>query len=499
MSNIKKLAGETAVYGLSSIVGRLLNYLLVPIYTRVFVPEEYGIVTELYAYAAFFNVIYTYGMETAYFRFASRSTEEEKKIFSVSTTSLLLSSIFFSFLLIVFSTPIVNALNYHGREYYIIWLALILAIDAIMAVPFAKLRLEKKALQFATAKLINIGLNLGLNLFFIVFSRNIYEGNLLPQLRPFILMVYNPDFGVEYVFISNLIANAMLFILLWKVIKEIRLEFDWQFLKPMLIYAYPLLFMGLAGTTNEMLSRAMLKYLLPEGFYGNQSNLAALGVFGACYKLSVFMTLAIQAFRYASEPFFFSKAQDKQSPQLFAKVMHWFVIVCCFIFLGVSINLDIIGLLLGMPEYREGLYVVPILLLANLFLGIYFNLSIWFKLTDNTHYGTWISFGGAAVTIIFNILLIPILGYLGSAIVTLLCYFSMSVASYLLGNKFYPIPYGINTSMAYIIGTAIIVYLVLSLNIDNQLIATSFHFFILALYVILVVILEKVYLKLKRT
>jgi O-antigen/teichoic acid export membrane protein len=498
MSNIKKLAGETAVYGLSSIVGRLLNYLLVPIYTRVFVPEEYGIVTELYAYAAFFNVIYTYGMETAYFRFASRSSKEEKKIFSVSTTSLLISSLFFSFLLIVFSTPIVNALDYQGREYYIIWLAIILAIDAIMAVPFAKLRLEKKALQFATAKLINIGINLGLNLFFIVFSRSIFEGNLLPQLRPFILLVYNPDFGVEYVFISNLIANAMLFILLWKVIKRIRLEFDWHFLKPMLIYAYPLLFMGLAGTTNEMLSRAMLKYLLPEGFYGDQSNLAALGVFGACYKLSVFMTLAIQAFRYASEPFFFSKAQDKNSPQLFAKVMHWFVIVCCFIFLGVSINIDIIGLLLGMPEYREGLYVVPILLLANLFLGIYFNLSIWFKLTDKTHYGTWISFGGAAITIIFNILLIPVLGYLGSAIVTLLCYFSMSVASYILGNKFYPIPYGLNTSMAYIIGTALIVYLVLSIDIESQLIATSFHFLILALYVILVVILEKIYLKITR-
>ncbi|CAN5295036.1 oligosaccharide flippase family protein [soil metagenome] len=498
MSNIKKLAGETAVYGLSSIVGRLLNYLLVPIYTRVFVPEEYGIVTELYAYAAFFNVIYTYGMETAYFRFASRSTEEEIKIFNVSTTSLLISSIFFSFLLIVFSTPIVNALNYQGREYYIIWLALILAIDAIMAVPFAKLRLEKKALQFATAKLVNIGLNLGLNLFFIVFSRNIYEGNILQELKPYILWVYNPAFGVEYVFISNLIANAMLFFLLWKVIKRIRLEFDWNFLKPMLIYAYPLLFMGLAGTTNEMLSRAMLKYLLPEGFYGDQSNLAALGVFGACYKLSVFMTLAIQAFRYASEPFFFSKAQDKQSPQLFSKVMHWFVIVCCFIFLGVSINIDIIGLLLGMPEYREGLYVVPILLLANLFLGIYFNLSIWFKLTDNTHYGTWISFGGAAITIIFNIILIPVLGYLGSALVTLLCYFSMSVASYILGNKFYPIPYGLKTSLAYITGTAIIVYLVLSVKIDSQFIATSFHFFVLALYVILVVMLEKIYLKFNR-
>lgn len=497
MSNLKKLAGETAIYGLSSILGRFLTYLLVPIYTAVFEPAEYGIVTELYAYVAFFNILYTYGMETAYFRFASRNKENENTIFNTATTSLFFSSILFSTILILLATPIVNALQYPGKEHFIIWLAIILAIDAIVAIPFAKLRIQGKAIQFATAKMVNIGINLCLNIFFIVFSRNIYEENFLPQLKPYILYVYNPDFGVEYVFISNLIANAFLFFLLWKVIKTIKFNLNKALLKPMLLYAYPLLFMGLAGTTNEMLSRAMLKYLLPENFYPGYSNLAALGIFGACYKLSIFMTLAIQAFRYASEPFFFSKAEDKNSPDLFAKIMHWFIIVSCFIFLSVSINLDILGLLLRSEDYRTGLHVVPILLLANLFLGIYFNLSIWFKLTDKTTYGTWISVGGAIVTVIFNLLLIPVLGYTGSALVTLFCYFSMTIASYILGNKHYPIPYQLKSDLTYIGITSLIVYGVLQVKLEDQLLATSFHFLVMAVFLVAVFVIEKA--KFKKT
>lgn len=492
MSNLKKLAGETAVYGISSIVGRVLNYLLVPIYTAVFATSEYGIVTELYAYVAFFLVLYTYGMETAYFRYANMEGHEEKKVYNTALSSIFLSSIILSLLLILLATPIVDALEYPGKEYYIYWFAAILAMDAIVAIPFARLRYKKKPMQFATAKLINIGLNIGLNLFFIVFCKEVYEGALFPDLKPLINYVYNPDFGIEYVFLANLIASASLLFILGKLLVKIKFTIDWNYLKPMLIYAYPLLFMGLAGVTNEMLSRAMLKSWLPEGFYEGRSNLAALGIFGACYKLSVFMTLGIQAFRYASEPFFFSQAKDKNSPLLFGKVMHWFIIVASFILLAVSINLDIIGLLfLRSADYREGLHVVPVLLLANLFLGIYYNLSIWFKLTDKTYFGSWISIGGAVGTIILNILLIPVMGYEGSALVTLFIYFSMSAASFLLGNKYYPIPYQVKTGMAYITITVVLTYLVMSVDLQDQLLATAFHFFVMVLFIVVVFLLEK--------
>jgi O-antigen/teichoic acid export membrane protein len=495
MSQFKKLLGETALYGMSSILGRMLSYLLVPLYTSVFVPAEYGIVTELYAYTAFFNVVYTYGLETAYFRFASRN-QNEGKIFSTAFNSILLSSILLSVLLVIFATPIVNLLNYPGKENLIIWLAFILAIDAIVAIPFAKLRQERKALQFAIAKLINIFLNITLNLFFLVFSAKIHKGAFLPELIPFINLVYRPDFGVEYVFLSNLIANAALILLLWKIIKKVQLEWDWPTLKPMLIYAYPLLFMGLAGVTNDMLSRALLRLWLPEGFYENYSNLAALGIFGACYKLSVFMALVIQAFRYAAEPFFFSQSKEKNSPETFSQVMHYFIISCTFIFLAISINLDIIApIFLRQDSYLEGLHIVPILLLAYMFLGIYYNLSIWFKLSDKTYFGTWISLTGSSVTVVFNFLLIPVMGFTGSAIVSFLCYFFMSVLCYIYGQKHYPIPYRTFSGMAYITLTALVVWGVLNIHIESLLISKAFHFFVIAAFIILVFIIERKNLK----
>lgn len=492
MSNLKKLAGDTAIYGISSIVGRLLNYLLVPVYTSVFVPAEYGIVTELYAYVAFFMVLYTYGMETAYFRYANKEQSDEKEVFNTAVTAILTSSVLLSGLLVLLATPLINALQYPGKEHYIYWFAAILAIDAVVAIPFARLRYQKKPVTFATAKLINIGLNIGLNLFFIVFCKEVYEGRIFSGLKPWVASFYDPDFAVSYVFLSNLIASAALVFILWKQLAVVRFRLDRGLLKPMLVYAYPLLFMGLAGVTNEMLSRAMLKSWLPEGFYREQSNLAALGIFGACYKLSVFMTLGIQAFRYASEPFFFSQAKDKNSPELFSRVMHWFVIAGSFVFLAVSINLDIISkVFLRGEDYRDGLEVVPVLLLANLFLGVYYNLSIWFKLTDKTYFGSWISIGGAFCTILLNMLLIPVMGYLGSSLVTLFVYFSMSLISYLLGNKHYPIPYKVKTGLAYISGTTLLTYGVMQVAIADQFLATGFHIFVMAVFVAVVFLLEK--------
>jgi O-antigen/teichoic acid export membrane protein len=455
MSRIGQLARETVIYGISSIIGRLLNWLLVPLYTQFMAPADYGIVTELYAYVAFLVILYTYGMETAFFRFATKDQSGSGDVFNQIQTSILATTLVFSVALFLLATPITEFLEYPGKERYIYWFAVILAIDSIVSIPFAKLRLAGKAKRFAVAKLVNIMINIGLNLFFIVFCLKISEGSFLEDLRPVIGKFYSKENLADYVFLSNLIANGALFFLLADLLLQFRPRFNFRKMKQIYIYAFPLLVMGLAGVTNEMLSRAMLKKWLPQGFYPGITNQAALGIFGAAYKLSIFMSLAIQAFRYAAEPFFFSRSSDSDSRDLFGQVMHWFIILGCIIFVTISLNLDIIGwLFLRSDSYRSGIIVVPVLLLANLFLGVYYNLSAWFKLTDKTYWGTIISIVGASITVILNIILIPTAGYFGSAMVTLVCYISMSTLSYFLGQKYYPIRYTVAKDIFYILAAA---------------------------------------------
>ena len=474
MSIAKKLVGQTAAYGLSSIVGRALNYLLVPIYTRVFLPEEYGVVSYLYAFVAFFNILYTYGMETAFFRFANKPDADPKAVYSRVLSAILVSSAVFTGILLLSSGAIARYIGYPEQREYIVWLALVLAIDAIVAIPFAWLRHQNKAIKFASIKLSNILVTVGANLFFLVFCRQVYEGLYLQELRPVIGYLYDPDFGVGYIFLINLVANALLLPMLWRELRIFRFRLDMEELKPMLRYAYPLLFMGMAGMVNEVIDRILLEEWLPEGFYPGMTNMAAVGIYSACYKLSIFMTLTIQAFRYAAEPFFFSQAQDKNSPMAFATVMKWFVIACAFIFLFISANLEDFAFFIG-PQYWDGLMVVPVLLLANLFLGVYYNLTVWFKLTDKTHFGTYISFGGAAVTILLNLLLIPVLGYMGSAIATLICYFSMALVCYLLGNRHYPIPYPVGTITGYILLAVGLVWAAFYVEVGDIWLRHAYH------------------------
>ncbi len=491
MSIAKKLVGQTAAYGLSSIVGRALNYLLVPLYTAVFLPEEYGVVSYLYAFVAFFNILYTYGMETAFFRFANKPGADQKKLYRQVMSIIICSSVVFSGILILLSGAIATHLGSIAYKPYVIWLAIILAVDAIVSIPFAWLRLQNKAVKFASVKLSNILFTVGANMFFLVLCHDIYQGDYLQELRPLVLNIYDPTFGIGYIFLINLIANALLIPMLWKEVSVFRFELDKAFIRPMLIYAYPLLFMGLAGMVNEVIDRILLEEWLPESFYPGQSNMAAVGIYSACYKLSIFMTLAIQAFRYAAEPFFFSQAEDKNSPRTFALIMKWFVIACAFIFVFISANLEDFAHLLRSASYREGIMVVPVLLLANLFLGVYYNLSVWFKLTDKTKFGTYISFGGAGITIIFNLLLIPVLGYMGSAIATLVCYFSMALASYLLGNKHYPIPYPVKAISAYILIAIGLVWLALGVEIDNFWLRHAFHLAVCAVFLAVVWVVER--------
>ena len=483
MSIAKKLVGQTAAYGLSSIVGRALNYLLVPVYTAVFLPAEYGVVSYLYAFVGFFNILYTYGMETAFFRFANKPDANRHKLYNQVLSLIIGSSVLFTAILILASGAIADYKDYTPQEQnYIIWLALILAVDAIVAIPFAWLRLQNKAVKFASIKLANILITVGANLFFLVVCRSIYEGAYLQELRPLVAHIYDPEFGIGYIFLINLVANAMIIPMLWREFSIFRFELNKDILRPMLVYAYPLLFMGMAGMVNEVIDRILLEEWLPEGFYPGHSNEAVVGIYSACYKLSIFMTLAIQAFRYAAEPFFFSQAEDKNSPQTFALIMKWFVIACAFIFLFISANLEDFALFLRSEAYREGIMIVPVLLMANLFLGVYYNLSVWFKLTDKTKYGTYISFGGAAITILLNLALIPVIGYMGSAIATFVCYFSMALASYLLGHYHYPIPYPVKSITAYILLAIALAWLALAVEIDNFWLRHAFHLAVCAVF-----------------
>jgi len=492
MGRLASLVKETAIYGVSSILGRMLNWLLVPLYTQYLIPADYGIVTELYAYVAFLLIIYTFGMETAFFRYASNSTDKRAYILNQSQSSLIISSLFLSTLLIIFSTPIINYLEYPGKEKYIIWFAIILAIDAMVAIPFANLRLMQKAKKFAWIKLINIFLNIGFNLFFIVFCSYIVNHKAYTQLNLLISKFFDGGNLVDYIFISNLIASTALLFIFFKDIIKIRFKLDKAMLLKMYGYAFPIMIMSLAGVTNEMLSRTVLKKWLPQGFYPGYSTQAALGIFGAAYKLSVFMTLVIQAFRYAAEPFFFSRASDKDSKELFSMVMQWFIIFGTFFLVVIVLNLDVIGyLFLRNEAYWDGLIVVPILLLANLFLGIYYNLSIWFKLTDKTYYGTIISVTGAVITIVLNYILIPILGYLGSSIATLICYFSMVVISYILGKKHYPVPYKTGKYVLYIVVSVIIAYFGFNKPSEYTIIYKIYQFSLILLFLVVVILLER--------
>jgi len=444
LSILKKLAGQTVVYGLSSILGRLLNYLLVPLYTAVFVPSEYGVVTELYAYVAFLNILYIYGMETAFFRFSKKG---DTAYFNVAFASVLLSSFLFSGLLWLGSEPLSKILDYPGKAHFIRWLALILAVDAIMAIPFAKLRQEGKAKQFAIFKLANIGINIGLNLFFILFC----PWFLANHLEHFLSSIYDETLGVGYVFLSNLIANGLYLIFFLPLLGKVRLRINVEEWKKMMNYAWPILIIGFAGVTNEMLSRALLKYRLPDDFYTIFSNQEILGIFGACYKLAVFMTLAVQAFRYAFEPFLFAQAKEKNSPQVFSNVMTYFVLFTSFSWLALSIYMPYYApIFLRQESYLFALNAVPWLLGGGMFLGIFYNLSVWYKLTDKTTYGAVISVCGALATFLLNWLLIPYFGYLGSAYTTFIAYLIMVVISYNWGKKHYPVPYNLPKILLYL-------------------------------------------------
>ncbi len=434
MNPLKKLAGQTAIYGVSSIAGRIFNFLLTPLYTAVFSPKDFGIVSEMYAYVAILLVLVTYGMETSLFNF-SRRKEDAQNVFGTTFLSVFSSSTFFVTVCIVFSHQIAALLRYPEHNEYVIWFSAIIGLDAIASIPLAKLRQQDKAKKFAAINLLNIFINIGLNLFFLVYCRNVYQSGMQEQ-NFLVKHLYNHSVGIGYVFISNLVASGVKTAMLLPTILEQKLRFCKLLWKEMLIYALPLAVGGLGFIINEKLDIVLLKYLLPETI-----NMEKAGIYAANYKLAIFMSIFIQAFRFAMEPFFFNQAGEKDDRKVYADVLHYFVIFCCFVFLGISLNLDILKHFIRNEAYWVGLHVVPILLMANVFLGIYVTMSMWYKLSGETKYGAYFSILGAAITIIINLILIPKIHYYGSAIATLSCYSVISIISYIVGQKHFPVPY----------------------------------------------------------
>ena len=493
MTAIKRLAGQTAIYGIPSVLGRILGYLLVPLYTNVFRPGDYGTVNVFYAYASFLMVILTYGMETTFFRF-NEHQQDKKQVFSTGMISLIISSVLFLVVISLFAGDIARWIEYPDHPEYVRWFAWILALDALSAIPFAHLRAENRPARFAWIKMTNISVNIGLNLFFLLlcpFILNHYHEGIFGRL---ITSIYRPDWGIEYIFVSNLVASGVTIFMLVPQISNVKWKITPELWRKMLIYSFPLLFAGMAGIVNETFDRLLLRYLLPKDIASSQ-----VGIYSACYKISILMTIFIQAYKYAAEPFFFGLAKEKDAKEVYAKIMDYFIIVVSLIFLVTMLYLDdfILPVLVRSKEYWVGKGVIPVLMMANLFLGVYYNLSIWYKITAKTSWGAWLSLIGAVITLALNFWWIPlssehlIYGYYGSAWATFICYGSMMILSYLIGQKYFPVKYNLAKFAGYL-GLSVLLYGISSIiKPELPVLRIGFHTILIIIFAGIVYIVEK--------
>ena len=423
MSEMKSLAKDTAIYGLSSIIGKFLNYLLVPLYTYALArTADYGIVTNIYAWTALLLVILTYGMETGFFRFANREDYDPKSVYKTAFLTLLTTSTLFAVLVVLFRQPIANLLGYADHSEFIAMMFATVAVDAFACIPFAYLRYQKRSMVFAALKLLFVVLNIGFNLLFlVVLGKN----------------------DVFYVFLSNILATGIQTICLLPMTMPKGGRFSWETLHVMLRYSLPLLVLGVAGIMNQTLDRILFPYL-----YAGADAQAQLGIYGACFKVAMVMMMFTQAFRYAYEPFVFAKHKDRQSVEAYADAMKYYIIFSYLILLGVIFYLDIFRYIIS-SAYWEGLKIVPVVLWTYVFQGIYFNLSFWYKLTDETKWGAYFSLIGLVITLVLQIVGVPRIGYWASCGSSLVCYFVIMLLSYFIGQKKAPIPYDLKSIGGY--------------------------------------------------
>jgi O-antigen/teichoic acid export membrane protein len=436
-------------YGLSSIVARFINYLLTPYLTYKFAQAStYGEMSIVYSFIPFLNVIVTHGMETAYFRFGSK--ENEEKIYHTSSFSMIMVTAIVVSCLLIWGAPIANLLQISLHPEYIKLIAWVVALDALTTIPFSRLRLQERPKKYAFIKVGGILINIAATYALI---------SLLPEYATahkgsFIASLHKQGFEVGYILMANILQNVFVLLLLQKEIRSLRFNIDYKLWSQMMLYALPLILVGFGGMINETMDRIMLGWWANGG--SPEANKALVGIYSACYKLAILITISIQAFRMGAEPFFFKQAQSDNAQKTYARVMKFFVITLCIMFLGVVLYLDIWKLFIRNPSMYVGLKVVPILLIANMFLGVYYNLSIWYKLSNKTMAGAWITLLGAAITIGINFLLIPRFGYMASAWATFFCYGTMMVVSYQWGQKVYYVPYATKKLIAYFVITLLL-------------------------------------------
>ena len=450
MSGIRKLAGQTIWYGVPRIFSRFLNFGISLLAFQLYAPQESYAYSQVYALIPFLNILFTYGIETSFFRFAQ--THDRQQLYNTLNVSVLVTSIIFTVLMFVFEDHVVSFIEMEKHPEFVTWMIWIIFFDALLTLPLARLRLEEKPRQYAFINVFGILTNVLLVLFFYYMAKPAYEKGE----NNFISFLWNPDIGIGYLIIANLIASGLTLLLLFKEFRGFRFHFNFSLWKEVMLYSYPLIIVGFGGMINEMLSRLVYRKVLDLPAAVEEKE---LGIFGANYKLAVLITIFIQVFRLAAEPFFFNQSAKDDARRTYARVMKFFVIACCFMFLIVVLFLDAWKLLIAykFKSYAEGIHIVPILTMAGVFLGIYYNLSVWYKLTNRNLFGAYITIAGAIITILLNILLIPLFGYTGAAWATFVCYAFMMVVSYIYGQKHYPIPYARKKLLSYL-GCSVILY-----------------------------------------
>ena len=458
MSTLKRFFQDTIIYGFATVLPRLMNFILVPLHTEYLGPAGYAINTTFYVWATFFNVILTYGMETAFFRFFSHS-KEKSRVFSTAFISLTVTTVIFISLVFVFREKITDLVDL--RPVYFNYLLGILALDTLVVIPFAYLRAMNRPVKFAMVKILNIGVVVILNFYFFWFVSE------FPDLSPeIILSNYSQADKVGYIFLANLAASGITFLILLPYFFRTKVDFSSAIFRKMWKYGWPVMVAGLAFVINENLDKLLLKEMISD---------EVMGAYAGCYKLAVFMMIFIQAFRMGAEPFFFNHSRNENARETYATILQYFVIAGSFILVILVVYIDFFKrLIIRDEDYWFTLSIVPVVLLANLFLGIYHNLSVWYKLTDKTRIGMYISIFGAAITIAVNLLLIPVIGFMAAAWATLAAYGSMMVISYFLGNKYYPVPYNLNKIGFYLLISVTISFISFIFFREDYLAGTAF-------------------------
>jgi len=472
VKEVRKLAGQTLIYGFGTIVPRFLNYgILTFFYTRIFDKSEYGVITELYAWMVLLIIILTYGMETGFFRF-TQNKEDYEKVYSTALISLFLSSLIFVMLVFIFIKPFSALLNYRNNQDYIKMLAVIVATDAVCAIPFARLRRDNRPVVFSILKILNVILTIAAVLFLLKVAPVIYEKS-----NGWFRRNYDPDYGVGYVFLANLIGSAATLLMLMPFIFRTKLMFYWSIWRKMLIYSLPLLVAGLSGSISDTLDKVILRRMI-----GPENGLQTVGVYGAGYKIAVLMALFIQMFRFAAEPFFFERAKHDDAKETYAYVMKYFVIIMLFIYLIINLYISGIQFIVG-TNFREAMIVVPIVSMAYLMYGIYVNHSIWYKLTDFTRFGIYITLIGTIITVLINVFLIPVYGYMASAWAHLASYGSMIIMSFIFAEKRYKVNYNMDKLFPYFLIAIGLVIFANYVNYPNLIV----EFIINTLFIVLFV------------